>query len=125
MRSRRKKKNTFGLSGLIIPFVFILAVTWVWKANEVNNLSRELTDLERTKRVYIKQNKLLQAELEKYHSISWIDNCVRHNYGMTNNVKLWRVFIDKPAEQHKTDRSLFASITDFISKIFKMLINRK
>ena len=85
-------------------------------------MSRRLTDLEREKKICIENNKLMQAKLEKYRSIAWIDQQVRKNFGMTYNVKRRIVLFDVPSGQTDTDRGLFASLSDFIVKVFKSLV---
>jgi hypothetical protein len=107
---------------LIIPIIFALAVLWVWKSTVALSLSKELTGLERNKKEIIEQNKRLRAELDKYHSIAWIDGCVRQ-YGWSYEVKQRVVLFDTPAPKLESDRSMFVSLADMIIKQLKMVID--
>jgi hypothetical protein len=121
LRSRHNKKSGHNRAILIIPVIFTLSVLWVWKSTVALSLSKELTKLERDKTEIIEQNKHLRAELDKYHSIAWIDSCVRQ-YGWSYEVKQRMVLFDKPALKSEPNRNLFVSLADMIIREIKMVI---
>jgi len=121
LRSRHNKKNSHNRAILIIPIIFALAVLWVWKSTVALSLSKELTKLERDKTEIIEQNKHLRAELDKYHSIAWIDRCVRQ-YGWSYEVKQRMVLFDKPSPKSEPNRNMFVSLADMIVREIKMVI---
>ncbi|MCD6161654.1 MAG: hypothetical protein J7K40_04475 [candidate division Zixibacteria bacterium] len=125
MKPRRKKKKQFVQVKLLFPVLFFLAVIWVWKSNEADRLSRQLTQLERAKKNLAEQNRRFYVELEKYRSIAWIDNCVRQNYGMTYDVKKRIVLFDKTTAKQKIDQSLFASVGSFLERVFDSLLGKR
>jgi hypothetical protein len=119
---RKKKKNHLKL---IIPGIFMLAVLWVWKSIETDRLSRVLTSQERAKKVMIEKNKQLQAELEKYRSIAWVDSCVRQKYGMTYNVKQRIVLYDLPVAHPAISRSFLAGLGDLLERTARTIIGEQ
>lgn len=125
MRPRHRRKKNRNYLKLIIPGIFVLAVLWVWKSIEADRLSRELTRQERTKKVMIEKNKQLQAQLEKYRSIAWVDSCVRQKYGMTYNVKERIVLYDLPVSPPAISRSFLAGLGDMLEKTVRMLIGER
>jgi cell division protein FtsL len=121
LRSRRKKKESKNRLALIIGLAFLLAVLWVWKSIQAHDMARELTSLENEKRRITESNKQLKAELEKLHSIAWIDSCARQ-YGMTYEVKKRLVLFDQPMEKQRQDRSVLVSVADYIVNLGRRLI---
>jgi hypothetical protein len=87
LRHKRKSGKLFRTFKLFIPILFILSILWVWKSTAAKSLSRQLTRLENQKKTLIEDNKRLQAELEQYRSVGWIDSRVRTDYGMTYDIK--------------------------------------
>lgn len=125
MRIHRKKNRWFEQFRLIIPAVFAVAVIWVWKSTEVDKLSRRMTELNQVKKTLVEKNKHLKIKLERYKSISWIDSCACHQYGMTYNVKKRIVLFESPVEKTKIDRSLFAGLSSIAGEIIKKLKGEK
>lgn len=118
---RRKKKESKSKVFLTIALVFLLAVLWVWKSIEAHKLSRELTQLESSRKVLVENNKQLKADLARLRSISWIDNCVRNKYGMTYEVKERMVLFDKAQHRNRPNRNMFANIiSEFIKQTKKV-----
>jgi hypothetical protein len=121
LRFKRKKNKIPFQFKAAVPFVFLLAIMWVWKSTAATNLSRQLTGLDRAKSDIIEENKRLSAELEKYRSISWIDTCVRFRSNMTYDVKNRLILYEKSQIMPKSESNLglYASVLDFIGNIFK------
>lgn len=107
---------------LVILAAFVLAVLWVWKSIEAHNLLQQLTHLEKTKTQLIENNKHLRAELERYHSITWIDGCVRSGLQMTHDAKGRLVLVEEPAGVPRQNRNLFASLGDMAIKALKAFL---
>jgi cell division protein FtsL len=120
-RSRRKKEP-HGRIILLIVAAFILAVLWVWKSIEAHDLSQELTHLKKTRTQLIENNKLLRAELERYGSIAWIDNCVRSKLHMTHDVGERMVLVEEPVKAPKQNKNMFVSLADIFVKAFETFL---
>jgi hypothetical protein len=117
---RKKSKIPFQLK-LLVPIVFFLAILWVWKSTEATNLSRQLTELERTKNKMTEENKRLMAELEKYRSIAWIDSCVRSGSDMTYDIKNRLILYEKSQIniRLRSNKGLYAGVLEFLANVFK------
>ena len=122
---RKRRQHKFDRRILLVPVVFVIALLWVWKANEADKLSREYTRLERTKKSLAEKNKSLLAQLEKYRSIAWIDSKVRSNYKMTYEVKNRLVLFDEPVKKPKPRWSLMADIGGFLGRVFSFLTGNR
>jgi cell division protein FtsB len=125
LKPQRKSKRNYSLLKLMIPLIFIIAVMWVWKANEVNRLSRKLTELEKRRNDHAEQNKFMKAELEKYRSLAWIEPKARLEFGMTHDIKNRIVLFDQTTGKPAKNQSLFAGVLDFMKQVIETLLKNK
>jgi dynactin complex subunit len=98
---------------------------WVWKANEVNRLSRKLTELEKSRNDHVEQNRFMKAELEKYRSLAWIDPKARLEFGMTHDIKNRIVLFDQAVGKPAKNQSLFAGVLDFMKQVIETIMRNK
>lgn len=102
---------------------FLLAVAWVWKSTVAVKMSRELTQLRRTRDSLVAKNNQLNGQLEKFRSIAWIDSCAGVVFGMNTDMKN-RQFIYEDSETKKNDvakMTNYAELTAFWEGIVKAI----
>jgi cell division protein FtsB len=124
LRHKRKSK-LFKTFKLFIPVLFILSILWVWKSTAAKGLSQQLTRAEKQKKTLIEDNKRLQAELEQYRSVGWIDSRVRTDYGMTYDIKNRMIFMENQPTAVKPVRpGLYAGILGNLRDIWNFFTGK-
>jgi len=123
LKPRRRKKQSKFKTAYLAGFVFLFAIFWVWKAGEVDRMSRQCSNLERQKKELIETNKTLQIKVERYKSISWIDKKARE-YGLTASVKSRLVLHEVLTKTDTPNRSLYARLFDSTVNLFNKIVKR-
>ncbi len=123
MRLKKRKSRLYRKIKRSLPLIFVLAMLWVWKSTVAVDLSRELTQLRRTRDSLIEKNKQLAVQLERYRSIAWIDSCAGYGFGMNTDMRN-REFIyeDAPIDRNATgNKSNYAGLSEFWSGLVRLL----
>jgi hypothetical protein len=104
-RGYRKKKRNIGriFALAIIPAsALLLALSWVWKSNQVKDYYKELKELETERTNLISENMRLRANLMDLKSLSNINAVVTERFGLTQSVSQ-RIFLADPVEPRKSE----------------------
>jgi len=72
----------------------------------------------------IEHNKLLEAQLEEFRSPAWVDGRARE-LGMTYDIKKRRVLFETVSKKPETKQSLFASVGDFLGRLYENLVKQR
>ena len=122
MRHKRKSSTLFKTFKLFIPVIFVLAILWVWKSTAAKSLAEQLTLLEIQRKTLIEDNKRLQAVLEQYRSVGWIDSRARIDYGMTYDIKNRLILFENQQATVKPVRhDLYAGVLGNLRDIWNFL----
>jgi regulator of replication initiation timing len=97
----------------LIPAVMLgLALSWVWKSNQVKDYYKQMKKLETERANLISENMRLRAELTDLKSLSHINAIVTREFGLTQNVSE-RIFLADPvAPEKKQSKIEFAAEMD-------------
>jgi cell division protein FtsL len=94
----------------LIPAVALgLALSWVWKSNQVKDYYRGLKKLETERTNLVSENMRLRVELTELKSRSRIDAVVTREFGLTLDVSERIILTDPVAREKKPSRLEFAS----------------
>ncbi len=108
--SRKKKGNLRRIIVIaLIPIVPLgLALTWVWKSNQIKDHYRRLKKLEIERANLISENMRVRTELTDLKSLTHINAVVTREFGLTQNVSE-RIFLADPVKrENKPSKHEFA-----------------
>jgi hypothetical protein len=91
--------------GIVPLMVMGLALTWVWKSNQVKEYYLKMRKLENQRSDLVSENMRLRADLMDLKSLSRIDDLVTREFGLTQNVSQ-RIFLLDPVRGEKKPGSL-------------------
>jgi hypothetical protein len=100
--SRKKKRNVRRIVVIaLIPIIPLgLALTWVWKSNQIKDHYKHLKKLETERANLISENMRLRTELTDLKSLSRVNAVVTREFGLTQNVSE-RIFLADPVKREK------------------------